>query len=407
MDLELFANPWRLQRRRPWPDGVLTRAGHERAWRAIAGWPGYEPTPLISLPGMAKELGVGEILMKHEAPRFGLGSFKALGGAYAVYRLKSELIGEPDITPADLLERAGEGARPTVCCATDGNHGRAVAWGARQFGCNSVVYLHQGVSAGRQEAIESYGALVVRCEGTYDDSVRRCAADAEHEGWHVISDTSWPGYERVPRQIMHGYTVMAEEIVRQWPDVSPGAGATHVLLQGGVGGLAAAVCDHLLRRWRRSPLRLAVVEPSNAGCLWASAKEGEPTTLTGELTTVMACLECGEPSPLAWSVLRQVVDDFVLLGDRAAIDMMRSLARGRFGDPPQVVGESGVAGLAALRAVCRDSGARGALGLDRRSRVLTIATEGATDRGLYRQLAGLPSEQVDAVADSPAGHREP
>lgn len=202
----------------PYPDalrGILSLAALAEARAEIAAWPGYAPTPLRDLPGLAREAGVGTIRYKDEAGRFGLGSFKALGGAYAVQRLlrrPGSSHGTSEGTLAGAL---------TVTCATDGNHGRAVAWGARTFGCRCVIYLHERVSAGRERAIAALGAEVRRTAGTYDDAVRQADADARRHGWHVVSDTSYPGYEDIPREVMQGYGVLVAEALDQWPPGQP------------------------------------------------------------------------------------------------------------------------------------------------------------------------------------------
>ena len=281
---------------------VLSRAGCAAATREVSSWPGYAPTPLVELPGLAAAAGVGAIWYKDESGRFGLGSFKALGGAYGVFRVlageiaRREGVGRPG--SADLIEgRYRDLTRAiTVVCATDGNHGRAVAWGAGMFGCRSVVYLHAKVSEGRGAAIARHGATVVRVAGTYDDSVRQAAADAARNGWFVVSDTSYQGYLEVPRDVMQGYTVLVDEAMRQLP---AGARPSHAFVQAGVGGLAAAVCAHLWECWGRHRPRLVVVEPDNAACVYRSAVHGRPTVVEGDLETVMACLSAGEASVLA------------------------------------------------------------------------------------------------------------
>ncbi|MDW8445093.1 MAG: diaminopropionate ammonia-lyase [Acetobacteraceae bacterium] len=220
---------------------VLDEAGFAEAKAAITAWPGYEPTPLHDLPGLAAVLRVAAIRWKDEGARFGLGSFKALGGAYAVARHLRRWLADHGIDPTDADLAAGRFADRTkgitVTCATDGNHGRAVAWGAARFHCRAVVFVHATVSAGRAEAIARFGAEVRRAGATYDDAVRLCAETAAREGWTVISDTSWPGYEDIPRAVMQGYRLMAEEAFAQWRGDPP----THVFIQAGVGGAAAAV----------------------------------------------------------------------------------------------------------------------------------------------------------------------
>ena len=376
---------------------ALTRQECLTALAEIQSWPGYSPTPLRALPGMARAAGIGELLYKDESGRFGLGSFKALGGAYAVYRyLVRELIArgvEAPVSAAELM--AGKHgsilSTLTVAGATDGNHGRAVAWGAQMFGCACVIFIHANVSSAREAAIASYGATVVRVDGNYDDSVERARVDARAHGWQVVSDTSYPGYEEVPREVMSGYTVMVDEILGALPDARP---PTHVFVQGGVGGLAAAVCAPLWWKYGASRPRLIIVEPENAACLYASAVAGRQVHIEGSLETVMAGLSCGEPSLVAWPLLSAGTHFFMHLDDDAALAAMRRLAAGEAGDVPIVGGESGVAGLAGLLAVCGDSEAARRLGLDEHARVLVFGTEGDTDAELYTRIVGESGDQV-------------
>ena len=361
---------------------VLPQAGFRRAKAEITSWNGYAPTPLHNLPVMAAQAGIGSLHLKDEAGRFGLGSFKALGGAYAVANLLADELARRDVAPsarsADLA--AGTWARETgsitVCCATDGNHGRSVAWGAERFHCRCVIFVHETVSQGRIDAIARYGAEVRRVPGTYDDAVREATREAEAQGWFVVSDTSWPGYTEVPRDVMQGYRLMADEAADQWTGEAP----THVFMQGGVGGAAAAVSVQLRARFRPAPA-LVVVEPDRAACLLASAELGELTSVPGDLDTLMAGLACGEPSLLAWQELDRAAAAFMAVPDEAAVDCMRLLAA-----QGVVAGESGVAGLAGCLLAAADPAARAALGLGADSRVLLFSTEGATDPELYEKL---------------------
>ncbi len=370
-------------------EAVMDAVGHGAAFDEITRWPGYAATPLVSLDDVARALGVAAVHYKDEGGRFGLGSFKALGGAYAVRQLLASglqaKLGHP-VDTAALLDGRHRALTETVtvATATDGNHGRSVAWGAQLFGCRAVIYIHQEVSAGRQAAIERYGATVVRTPGVYDDSVRQAAADAAANGWTVVSDTSYPGYREIPRLVMDGYTVMAEEALRQWP---AGPSPTHTFVQGGVGALPAAVAAHLWRRLGAQRPRFIVVEPERAACLYESARAGKPTAVTGKLDTMMAGLACGEVSHLAWEMLEHAGDAFMTIPDQGAIDAMRLLAARQ---PPVVAGESAVAGLAGLRAVAADPAARAALGLGPDSRVLLFGSEGATDPVLYAEIVGRP-----------------
>jgi diaminopropionate ammonia-lyase len=322
------------------------------------------------------------VRLKDEATRFGLGSFKALGGAYAVAQVLAAELARRGVTPNATSEDLVAGTYLdtvrdiTVTCATDGNHGRSVAWGAQRFGCRCVIYVHATVSQGRVDAIARYGAEVRRVPGTYDDAVREAAKAADTNGWFVISDTSYEGYTTVPVDVMQGYRVMAEEALEQWQGPAP----THCFMQGGVGGAAAAVSVQLRTRLTPRP-RLIVAEPDQAACLLASAEAGEPVAIPGDLDTLMAGLACGEPSILAWQELARAADAFMAVPDEAAVECMRLLAREGI-----VAGESGVAGLAALLLAAADPAARAALGLGSDSRVLLFSTEGATDPDLYQRL---------------------
>jgi diaminopropionate ammonia-lyase len=376
----LFANP------RAGTPGivVLPNAGYRRARAAIATWPGYAPTPLRDLPTIAADAGLGMLRLKDEAGRFGLGSFKALGGAYAVAEVVAgELARRGVVAAADQAAlMAGRWqdatAAVTVTCATDGNHGRAVAWGAQRCHCRAVIFVHEGVSEARAAAIAAYGAEVRRVAGTYDDSVRVASQMAAAEGWFVVSDTSWEGYTEVPRAIMQGYRVMADEAVAQWQGAAP----THVFIQGGVGGVAAAVSVQMRTAFAPTPM-IVVVEPDRAACLLASAELGERTSVAGDLDTLMAGLACGEPSLLAWQELDRGAGAFMSIPDEAAVAVMRLLAGGGV-----VAGESGVAGLAGCLLAAGDAAARASLGLGEASRVLVFSTEGATDPELYARLVG-------------------
>ena len=348
---------------------VLTESGFRRAVAEITAWPGYAPTPLRQLPPQ----GFASLHYKDEAGRFGLGSFKALGGAYAVQKLVVGELARAGIRATGAEVFAGRHAPGvTVTCATDGNHGRSVAWGARRCRAACVIFVHPGVTQGRRDAIAAYGAEIREVPGNYDDSVRAAAAAAQTHGWHVISDTSWPGYTEPPRDVMQGYRLMAEEALAAMP--SP---PTHVFIQGGVGGVAAAVAVQL--RARRIPAKLIVAEPEAAACLLLSAERGTLSVVSGDLPTLMAGLACGEPSMLAWQELERSAHAFMAVPDAAAIEAMRGLA-----DLGIVAGESAVAGLVAAIL----AGRAGALGLGPDSRVLVFGTEGATDPELYARLLG-------------------
>jgi diaminopropionate ammonia-lyase len=277
-----------------------------------------------------------------------------------------------------------------VTSATDGNHGRSVAWGAQLFGCRCVIFVHEHVSAGRRAAIARYGAEVRAVRGNYDDAVRHAAATAAAEGWTVVSDTSYPGYRDIPLDVMHGYGVMAAEIAQQLEGAAP----THVFVQAGVGALAAAVCASFWLHWGAQRPRFVTVEPTRADCVYRSLEAGRPVVVGGSLQTVMAGLACGEVSELAWPVLHAGTDAAVALDDAWALEAMRVLAAPAAGDPPIVAGETGGAGLAALLAAHADPALRSCLGLDATSRVLLLGSEGDTDPAIYRAVVGRSAEEV-------------
>lgn len=368
------------------------------AQRELTQWQGYAVTPLHSLPALAQAMGVASVHYKDEGSRFGLGSFKALGGAYAVARLLCRELGAQlgrTLTTQDLLtpELRALCGGITVTCATDGNHGRSVAWGAQLFGCQCVIYIHATVSEGRKEAIAQYGAQVVRTAGNYDDAVRQADLDAKQYGRFVISDTSYPGYMEVPRDVMQGYQLMVEEAAQQLPERP-----THIFVQAGVGGLAAAVCGYFWERDAGDRPIYVVVEPDKADCLTQSAKAGQLTAVTGDIDTLMAGLACGEVSHLAWEILEKGTDVFCVIPDDAAVAAMRLLAHPLGNDPVIVAGESAVAGVAAAIAASQSDAARQTLGLNADSRILFFGSEAATDPALYEQLVGESAEAVAARA---------
>ena len=379
---------------------ILNDEAYELARTTISAWPGYAPTPLVALPGIAAAIGVSSIHYKDESTRFGLGSFKALGGAYAVCRLLQRLVAErtgTEPTVADLVAGRHPGivGDITVCCATDGNHGRSVAWGARTFGCKCMIFIHANVSDARRRAIEAFGAKVVGAPGNYDDSVHAAQETAVRQGWFVVSDTSYEGYTEIPKDVMQGYELMAAEALDQWPDPEP---VTHVFLQTGVGGMAAAVAACVWRRFGARRPAIVLADPLRSACWLESIRAGRPTAVTGDLDTMMAGLACGEVSILAWTILKHAADAVIAIDDDVAVDCMRLMARGRYGDRPVVAGESAVAGLAALLAVAGDRTARASLRIDARSRILLFGTEGDTDPALYRELVGRSAEDVRSIA---------
>ncbi|MBA3711165.1 MAG: diaminopropionate ammonia-lyase [Pyrinomonadaceae bacterium] len=363
------------------------------ARRVIKSWSGYRPTPLHRLSALATELGVGEIWCKDESGRFGLGSFKALGGAFALFCLLRDYVvertGAEPPTVEDLESRKYSGVTRgfTVACATAGNHGRSVAWGAQRFGCRCVIFVSENVSHFRREAIAQYGAEVIEVQGSYDDSVREAARRSAEGGWTVISDTSYPGYTRIPKLVMQGYTAMVEEAFAQLP---PSHTPTHIFAQAGVGGMAATILATAAARFGPDRPTFITVEPTKAACLYSSAIEGRPFTVRGALDTIMGALACGEVSLLAWDILHAGSDWFMVIDDADALRAMKKLAMPSGKDPVIISGESGGAGLAAVLCALRNERWRMQLGLNSVSRILLFGSEGATDPDLYAKIIGSP-----------------
>lgn len=348
---------------------------------------GDAATPLTALPALAVGLGLHSLHVKDEGGRHGLGSFKALGGAHAVIRLvlaeAARRLGRP-VAAGDLgtvAVRAIAGTM-TVSCATDGNHGRSVAAGARLVGARSVVFLHRGVSEVRAAAIREQGARIVVVDGDYDDSLAQAGHVAAAEGWINVSDMALPGDEQIPTLVMQGYTVMAAEILRQMPQPP-----SHLFIQAGVGGVAGALAAHMTAVLGDSRPQVVVVEPDRAPCLFDSARAGHRLRLDRHRPTVMAMLECREPSVVAWRILARLAAGFMTVADDEAMAAVDRLARPLGRDPAILAGESGAAGLAGLLQAVSDPASRAALALDDRARVLVIATEGANDPQNRHRLA--------------------
>jgi diaminopropionate ammonia-lyase len=366
-DLHWNARPGPLPSRAD--DGQQPIAFHRRL-------PGYEPTPVVSLTSLAEALGVGRISVKIEATRLGLPAFKILGASWAIEReLCRSLPGLEDrwTTLDDLRREAATLGPLTFVAATDGNHGRAVARMARLLGCEAHILVPEGMVEARIAAIVSEGATVEVIDGSYDDAIARSAAQADDRHL-VISDTAWPGYEQVPRDVIDGYSTIFAELEEQ--HVSP----THVFIQMGVGALATAAIV------ATPGARIIGVEPEDAACILVSLRAGELAETPGPHRSIMAGLNCGLSSPTAWPFLRSGIDLAVAATDDAAREAMRVLA-----DAGIVAGESGAAGLAgmlSLAAMDDWPATRERLGLDASSHVLVVVTEGATDPDAWEAITG-------------------
>ncbi len=348
-----------------------TSAAVEEAGAFHRSMPEYSPTPLVPLPALSKQLGIGGIYVKDESKRFGLNAFKALGASFAVHKL---LQNRPAHTPLLLVT------------ATDGNHGKAVAWAAARAGGKSVVFMPAGASPHRVAAIAAIsGARVEVTPWNYDDTVRHAAHYAQQQGAHLVQDTGLPGYEEIPGHIVLGYSTMASEALAQMQQQGIGA-PTHVFLQAGVGSMAGGVLGYLALAAHPLPV-VAVVEPQSVACLYASAGAGQLQSIGGMPETAMAGLNCGEPNPYTWPILRQNARFFIRCADAVTFQGMARLAKPLAGDPPVISGESGAVGLGLLMALAepRQAPLRQALGLNPQSRVLLFSTEGDTDPESHRR----------------------
>lgn len=357
-------------------------------------------SPLKGLSNLAARLGVGGIWVKDESARLDLQSFKVLGGSYAIYKLIQKRLGLDDqelsfadLTNGTIREQLGD---ITFAAATDGNHGRGVAWSAKQMGFKSVIYVHKLTSRGRIQAIEQSGAKVVVVDGNYDDAVRQVDQDAQQNGWDVVSDTSWEGYEDIPRWVMQGYTTMFSEAQEQL--AAQGLSQpTHIFVQAGVGSLAAATIGFYTNLFG-DHVRTCVIEPTKAACLYRSALEedGNPRSVEGDLDTIMAGLACGEPSPIAWEILKDRADYFTICPDFVAAMGMRVYGVPLQGDPVVISGESGAVTLGALMYIMQHASGqefREQLRLGPESQVLLVNTEGNTSPNEFRYVVwegGIP-----------------
>lgn len=357
-------------------------------------FPEYSVTPLVELKSLAEELGVSNIFVKDESYRFGLNAFKVLGGSYAIAREIGIRMGisEEELTLARLLQPDVQGqlGQLRFVTATDGNHGRGVAWTAKRLGHRAVVFMPKGTAAERLENILRLGAEASITDCNYDDSVRLAREYAAENEGIVVQDTSWEGYHNVPLHIMQGYTTMGAEIVEQlaaYGDQAP----THVFLQAGVGAMAGAMAGFIADYYKEARPVITIVEPTKADCLYrtALANDGKLHIVDGALDSIMAGLCCGEPCSIGWQQLAAYADNFVAMPDKAAALGMRVLGNPVGNDAAVVSGESGAAGLGLAVAALRErdlAQLKGSLQLDAESVILCISTEGATDVANYRRI---------------------
>lgn len=355
-------------------------------------FPEYKETPLADLGALARELGVASIHVKDESYRFGLNAFKVLGGSYTIGNYIAKKLGVDiselpyaKLVSTEVKEKIGQ---ITFVTATDGNHGRGIAWTANRLGQKSVVYMPKGSAEERLNNIRALGADASITELNYDDAVRLAKEGEDKNGWVLVQDTAWDGYEEIPGWIMEGYTTMAAEATEQLAGEKP----THIFLQAGVGAMSGAICGYFASLYgdEERPV-ITIVEPDQADCIYRTAKanDGQLHFVTGDMNSIMAGLCCGEPCSIGWNVLRDHADHFISMPDYVAAEGMRILGNPLTGDPKVISGESGAATLGFVAEVLRNPALKdlkGRLGLDQNSRILCFSTEGDTDRENYRRI---------------------
>ena len=335
----------------------------DEAIESISSWDNYAPTPLLKLNKLKDELKLNNIYYKDEDKRFDLKSFKALGGAFAVYKIASE---KKNIT---------------VSTATAGNHGRSVAWGAQRLGLKCKIFISEFVSESRAEAMRNLDAEVIRVKGNYDNSLKECIEQSNKNNWEIVQDVSWENYKEVPKLIMAGYTIMVKEIIDEIDNNS----ITHVFLQAGVGGMAAAMIAGFAKLSKNIP-QFVVVEPENADCVFQSIKNNKPTSVDIKKETVMGGMSCGDVSSIAWEILKNSANFCLTIPDESISTAVALLAEARLSEEKIIGGECAVPGIIALIGSFNNKEYLDKLKLDTKSNVLLFGCEGLTDKAMYQKL---------------------
>ena len=376
--IESIPNPYRFS-------GQSIKENSDTAYNFHKTLPGYLPTPLLNLRHFAQKIGIGDCYIKDESQRLGLNAFKVLGASYAMAEEIKKYVpeGQSNLSFESIKSHKTSIKDLTFVTATDGNHGRAVAWCAEQYGCRAVVFMPKGSSEIRLKSILEHKAKAEITELNYDETVKYAESEAIKNNWVLLQDSSWPGYTEVPRNIMVGYKTMVQEFFEQtsdWP--------THVIAQAGVGSFAASIFSSFISSTKQQP-KFILLEPSGAACFFNSVKVGDKKPhLTSDLNTMMAGLSCGMPSILAWDIIVPIADIFVICEDNIAIKGMQILSQPTEGDPSIISGESGAVPIGFLHEVATNplySDLRDQIQLDVSSKVLFFSTEGDTDPELYKK----------------------
>lgn len=393
MSVWMYMNPSRKESGKGADLSALSPASAEEVRKYHATFKEYRPTPLTALPGLAKTLGLKGLYLKDESKRFGLNAFKVLGGSYAMGRYLGETLGKKreSLSRDDLASPQTKAAAGdlTFITTTDGNHGRGLAWTARELGYKCKVYMPKGSEQIRVDNILAEGSECTVTDMNYDDAVRYCWDLAQKNGYVMVQDTAWEGYEEIPTWIMQGYMTLALEALEQMKalEVMP----THCFLQAGVGSFAGAVTGYLTAALGKNAPKFVIVEPHDANCIYKSAvvADGKPHNVTGDLSTLMAGLACGEPNTISWDILRDYASAYISCPDYIAANGMRILAAPVNGDAPVVSGESGAVTTGIVAWLMQSPAARtqrDALGLGGDSSVFVVSSEGDTAPGVYRNV---------------------
>ena len=342
---------------------VLTKSQIDEAYKIISGWDNYSPTPLISLKKLSEKLKLNKIFYKDESKRFHLKSFKALGGAYAV-------------------EKVTKGNKHMVIStATAGNHGRSVAWGSKKLGLKCKIFISEYVSEFRAKVMRSFGADVIRVKGNYDNSLKECIKQSKQNNWQIVQDVAWENYKLVPTLTMAGYSVMMKEISEQINNQK----ISHIILQAGVGGMAAAMVAGIARYLDNVP-KIIIVEPKSAACVLESIKANKIKKISIEKESLMGGMSCDEVSLLPWQILKNSVNHCVTVSDDYIAKTVKSLANSEFSNEKIVGGECSTPGIISLVGLCNDPVSRKEINLNKNSNVLLFGCEGDADEELYKKL---------------------
>ena len=342
---------------------VLSEKDIDEAYKKISKWKDYSPTPLINLNKLSKKLELNNIFYKDESKRFNLKSFKALGGAYAVEKITNE------------------NKNVVISTATAGNHGRSVAWGSKKLGLKCKIFISEFVSEFRAKIMRSFGADVIRVKGNYDDSLKECIKQSKKNNWQIIQDVAWDDYKLVPKLTMAGYSVMMKEISEQVNNKK----ITHVILQAGVGGMAAAMVVGIAKYLDTIP-KIIIVEPENAACVLESIKFGSIKKISIKKESLMGGMSCDEVSLVPWQILKSSVNHCVTVSDDYIASTVQCLANSNFSDEKIIGGECSTPGIISLIGLCNDKVVKNKLNLTKSSNILLFGCEGDADEELYQKL---------------------